>query len=108
MGLDLRSGGLAPVFVSQFDPCTEGTYGGSPCMFTDTFDPPILKLYYVTNPCLMSNEVSESVRYMVDQTNENVSRERELLCICPGNKERRLEACSTEHGLSFFRSQVFQ
>ena len=107
MGLDLHSRGLALVFVPELDACTGGTHGGSPCII-HTFDPPFLKLYYVTNPCLMSNKVSESVPYMVGPTNESVTQERELLCICPGNKERRLEACSTEHGLYIFQLQGFQ
>jgi hypothetical protein len=108
MGLDLLSGGLVPVFVSQLDPRTEGMYGKSLCRITDTFDPPTLKLYCVTNPCLMSSKGSEYVRHMIGQTKENVSQEAELLCNCPGNEERRLEACSTELGLYIFLFQLFQ
>ena len=60
----------------------------------------------------MSNEKkkTESVRQTVGhgQTNQNVSQERELLCICPGNKECHFEARLTEHGLCLFQFQIFQ
>lgn len=62
MDLDLYSGGLTLVLVPKLDTCTEGTYGGTPgpCS-TYTFGPPIPKLYYVINTCLMSSKFSESV-----------------------------------------------
>ena len=113
MGLDLYSGGLTLVLVPKLDTCTEGTCGETPgpCS-TNTLGPPIPKLYYVINTCLMNSKVSESVRYMICQTNVNVSQKRELFCIRPGNKERHLEvdleACSTEHVLYLSQFQVFQ
>jgi hypothetical protein len=107
MGPDLHSGRLAPVFVPKLDACTECPVGGSPYS-TNTIGPLTLKLYSVTNPCLMSNDVSESVRFLVGQTKENVPQERELLCICPGNKEVHFEAYSTEHELYVFQFQEFR